>query len=187
MTKRHNMTKGERQEALEKRVASLEMAVRVSQMLLQQMGGSLQPLSRDLGELANRQRDLQYKVLAFQALTNLDAEAVNAKAEELNLKDFEEASAKEDAEKGYTSAEVIAEDSIVILSSVAEKAEKSILRSKLMVEEIGFPQLKADLLGKKRGDKISADVSGVQHEITILDIKTAPAKLEVVSSEEAKA
>ena len=181
---KHGVTKMDRIEALEKQVKNMEVALRVSQMLIQQMGGSLQPLSRDLGELANRQRELQYKSLAMQKLLELDAAKINVKAEELQLLDFEEASAKEDAEKGLSEAEVIAEDSVVVLTSVSSQAEKSILRSKLMISEIGFPQLKADLLGKKVGDKVSADIGGIQHEITILAIKSLPAKLELVTESE---
>lgn len=186
MTKRHGLTRGDRFDALERQVKDMEMAVRVSQMLLQQISNSIQPLSRDVGELANRQREVQYKVLAVQNLLSLEADKINEKAGDLQLKDFEEASAKEDLEKGYLEASLVAEDSVVILTSTAAAApEKSILRSKLLISEIGFPQLKADLVGKKVGDKVSADIGGVKHEITLLAIRATPAKLEVTTEAQA--
>jgi len=173
------LSKGERFEQLEKKVSSLEAAVRMSQMLLQQLGGSIQPLSRDFGELANRQLELQYRTLAGHHLSGLDLDTLNQKSLELRIKDFEEASAKEDAEKGYLPVDETTATSIVILTSVAAEADKSILRSKLAIAEVGFPELKANLIGKKVGDKVDADISGVKHTIEILAIRSTPEKLEV--------
>lgn len=175
MTLRKNKTKGQRFQDAEKEVQQLQMATRVSQMLIQQMGNSVQSLSKDFGEISGRQRDAQYRILAIQQLLGLDTNAINAKAEELQVKDFEEASAKEDETEGCTNADVVAEDSVVILTSkVGENG--GILRTRLKVAELGFPQLKQDLLGKKIGDTVDADISGTLHTITVLGIKTLPVK-----------
>ena len=175
MTKKHNMSKGERFELTEKKVQNLEMSQRVAQMLIQQIGNSVSPMARDVGELAGRQRELQYRLLAVQELLGLKLEDINARAETLQVKDFNETSDKEDAEKGYTVAEVVTEDSIVILTSKTDDGTGGILRSKLVVKDIGFPDLRADLLGKKVSDTLTADVNGVTHNLTILGIRNVPA------------
>jgi hypothetical protein len=174
MTLRKNMTKGERQAALEKRVSNLEMANRVAQMLLQQIGGSVSPMARDVGELSGRQREMQYRFLAIQELLSLNTDEIAKRSEALQIKDFEETSAKEDAEKGYTVGDVVTEESVVIVTSKVD-GEGGILRSKLVVKEIGFPQLRADLAGKKVGEVVEADINGTKHSITILGIRTVPA------------
>jgi hypothetical protein len=175
MTLKHNKTKGERFEALEKRVQNMEMASRITQMLVQQIGNSVSPMARDVGELAGRQREIQYRLLAIQELLGLNIDQINARSEELQVKDFEETSAKEDVEKGLNSADVVTEDSIVIFTSKTpdEEVDRGILRSKLLVKEIGFPALREDLIGKKVGDTLLTDVNGVKHSITILGVRAA--------------
>ena len=175
MTKKFNMSKGERFEVTEKKVKNLEMAQRVSQMLIKQIGESVSPMAKDVGELAGRQRELQYQLLAIRELAGLTLEAVNELAEQLQVKDFSEASDKEDAEKAYTVGEEVTDDSIVVLTSKTDTGTGGILRSKLVVKDIGFPELRKDLLGKKVGETITADVNGVIHTITVLAIRNAPA------------
>jgi hypothetical protein len=183
VTLKGNKSKGQRALETESNVKQLQMATRVSQMLVQQMGQSIQSMSKDMNELTARQRDLQYKVLAIQELTGVNADTVTERAEALQVKDFEEASAKEDAAAGATDAETVTEDSVVVLTSkVAEGG--GILRTRLNVAEIGFPQLKQDLLGKKVGDTFTADVNGTTHSITLLGIKTLPAKVQDVGQSE---
>lgn len=188
MTLKHNKTKGERFEELEKRVANVEMAGRVTQMLLQQIGQSVSPMARDVGELAGRQREIQYRLLAIQELLSLNLDTINARSEELQAKDFEETSAKEDADKGYTVGDVITDESIVIFTSKTpdEAEDKGILRSKLLVKDIGFPALREDLIGKKVGDTIETDVNGVKHAITILGVRTTPVVASAPANEPAK-
>lgn len=176
MTLKHNKSKGERFEALEKRVQNIEMASRVGQMLIQQIGNAVSPMARDVGELAGRQRELQYRLLAVQELLNLNIDQINTRSEELQVKDFEETSAKEDTEKGYDTVDTVTEDSVVIFTSKTpeEAVDKGILRSKLLVKEIGFPSLREDLIGKKVGDTLLTDVNGTKHSITILGVRYAP-------------
>lgn len=179
MTKRKNMTAAQRQQKVEKDVEQLQMATRISQMLLQQLGNSSNTLGRDLSELASRQRDNQYQFLALRELLNINLDELNKKAEELQIKDFDEASEKEDAEKDYTVADVVEEDSVVIITTkVDDDNEKSILRSKLAVSELNFPQFKEDLMGKKAGDELEADINGVKHKVTLLGIRKKPAEPE---------
>lgn len=176
MTRRKNMTKGERFESMEKRVSQLEMAGRITQMLIQQIGNSVSPMAQDLGELATRQREYLYRTLALQELLGVDLSILNTKSIDLQVKDFNESSDKEDAERGYTVTDVVTEDSVVILTSKTpnEAEDKGYLRSKLLVSQIGFPQLKTDLVGKKVGDTVEADINGVKHMITVLGVRAVP-------------
>ena len=178
MTLKGNKSKGQRALETESGLKQLQMATRVSQMLVQQMGQSVQAMSKDMNELTARQRELQYKVLAIQELTGVNVDAVTALAESLQIKDFAEASAKEDAAAGAVDAELVEEDSVVILTSSVNQGG-GILRTRLNVAEIGFPQLKQDLLGKRVGDTFPAEVNGVSHSISILGIKKLPQKLEL--------
>lgn len=173
-------SKSDRLDALEKSIKNLEVTGRIAQMLIQQVGNAVSPMTRDFGELAQRQRDAQYRMLAIQSLLGLDVNAIDQKAEELNIKDFNDTSDKEDLEKGYTLSDVVAEDSIVIITSKTpeEKEDKGILRSKLIVKNIGFPDLREQLLSKKTGDVVTTDVNGVKHEITVLGIRSVPVATE---------
>jgi hypothetical protein len=179
MTLKGNKTKGQRALEMESGVKQLQMATRVSQMLIQQMGQSVTSMSKDMNELTARQRDLQYRVLAMQELLNLNTDDVTAKAEVLQVKDFEEAASKEDAASGAYDVDEVAEECVVTLTSKVG-AGGGILRTRLNVSEIGFPQLKQDLLTKKVGDTFDADVNGAKHSITLLGIKKLPVKAEDV-------
>lgn len=176
MTKRKNMTAAQRQVKCEKDIEQLQMATRISQMLLQQIGNSSSQMGKDVSELANRQRDVQYRLLALQELSGVDSDALQSRAQELQVKDFEEASDKEDLEKGYTETDVVAEDSVVLITSEVDDGD-GILRSKLTVSDLAFPQFKDDLMGKKVGDVIDADINGTTHHVTLLGIRKKPAEV----------
>jgi hypothetical protein len=173
---RQQLTKGQRFEAMEKTLKQLQMSVQVNQMLMKQIGNTISPMQSDLQEFIGRQRELQYRVLAVQELADLDIETINAKSRELQIRDFEETSEKEDAEKGYTAADVVAEDSVITLTSTTpeEEEDKGILRSKMEYSEFNLPELKEALLGAKVGDLVDADVNGVKHKIEVLKIGTVP-------------
>jgi hypothetical protein len=145
-------------------------------MLIQQIGNSVSPMAKDVGELAGRQRELQYQLLAVRDLLGLKLEDVNARAEVLQVKDFNDASDKEDLEKNYTVGDEVTETSIVILTSKVDPDKGGgILRSKLVIADIGFPELRKDLLTKKVGDEVVADINGTKHTITVLGIRNVPA------------
>src|SRR5206468_3418799 len=88
--------------SLEADVKNTQMALRINQMMVQQLMQSNKNLSDDLGRALGLINELQYKVLAVQQVANLDTGALSKIANDLRLKDFNEASDKEDAEKGYT-------------------------------------------------------------------------------------
>lgn len=186
MTKRKNMTAGQRQQAMEKQVEQLTMATRIFQQLLQQTGTNVSAMQKDVAELANRQREMQYRFLAYQELASVSVEDINKKAEELQIKDFEDFSSKDDEEKGLTEADVVAEDSIIIFTTDAED-NKGYLRSKQSVSELAFPQMRDDLIGKKVGESIDADVNGVTHTLTVLGIRSKPAEVKDEQQEDGPA
>lgn len=163
---------------LAKRVENVEMASRISQMLLQQIGNSVNQIGADVRELANRQRDLQYRLLAIQELSGLGTDKINALAEEKQVKDFSDTSDKENEEKGYTAGDVINEDSVVVFTTEAEQTERSILRSKLALSEIALPDFREALLEKKVGDTFEAQLQGLNHKVTLLEVWQKPAEPE---------
>jgi hypothetical protein len=175
------MTNGEKFEALEQRVGQMETSHRIMQMLLQQIGNSISPMASDVQELANRQRDIQYRLLAIQTMDGKTIDQINKVSEQLQLKDFNEASMKENQEKGYVpSQEPVGEDSVVIITTTTpdEVVSKGFLRSKILVSEIGLPDLKDKMMGKQVGDKFESDVNGVKHVMEVLEILKAPKKEE---------
>lgn len=173
---------------LSKRVESLEMATRVSQMLTQQVGNSMSQLATDLREIANRQRDIQYRLLAIQEIDeNLNTEAVNELAEKKQIADFSSASLKENEDLGFTPGEVINEDSVIVFTTKTETEGKSILRSKLALTDIALPEFRESLLQKKAGDSFTADLQGVKHDVTILEVFQKPIKEEVDESNKEQA
>ena len=176
VSKGRQLSKGQRFELLEKKVQQLEMTTRVNQMMLQQVGNTMGPMQGDLSEFIGRQRELQYRVLAVQELANLETDAIEAKSLELQVRDFEETSAKEDEEKNYTPTDVVAEDTAIIVTTTTpdEEQDRGILRSKLLYSDISLPELAESLLGSKVGDTVDADINGVKHKVEVLGIRKVP-------------
>ena len=174
MTKRKGMTKAEAFKALETRVEHIEVATRVSQSLLQRFGQSFSGMETDITQLANSQREIQYKLLAITKMLEVDDNLLTAKVEELQIVDFEEASAKEDTEKLLTVIDVADEHSIIVFTSKAADEGKDILRSKVDLDSLNHPDFLENVVGKTVGDSFPTDINGVQHEITLLEIKAKP-------------
>jgi hypothetical protein len=181
MKQRRAPTKGEMAQQLKeqggdlsKRVEQMEMATRISQMRVQQVGNSISSIAADVREMANRQRDLQYRLLAVQELTGLDTSKINALSEEKQVADFTEASAKENEQLGYTPGDAIDEDSVVVFTTKTEAEGKSILRSKLPLSDIALPDFREQLLGKKAGESFESELQGVKHKVTLLEVYQKP-------------
>ena len=155
---------------------NLQMAVRIMQMSLQQLAGSYQNITNDMSRLMSVVNNLQYRAQAAQALSGLDEAALVAGADALKLKDYTDASDKEDAEKGLTPLDVVAEDSVCIITSTcdADNKDKGIFRSKFHLDTCGVPELQQKLLGCKVGDRIEATLNGTLHNVELLGIRLAP-------------
>jgi hypothetical protein len=164
----------DRVEALEKEVSNLNMAIRVSQMLLKQ---ALERL--DDSEAKNRQNlsmlnDFQYRLLGLQAATNVDISAVAKAADDLKLTDWNKASDAEDEKDNLVVVDsVSSQDNIVILTSTTPNTtpDVGIFRSRTSVSEIGNPELIDTLIGKTVGDKFEFDLNGSKHVIELLGVR----------------
>lgn len=155
---------------LQTEVANLQMAGRISQMMTQQLLQNTKNIGEDLGRAMSLISELQYKLLAVQKVSNLDITALGAVADDLRLKDFEEASSKEDASQNFTNADVVGAESTVILTSTTENGQ-GIFRSRIKLAECGVPDLIKGLDGKSVGEKVEVALNGVQHTVELLGIR----------------
>jgi hypothetical protein len=137
---------------------------------------NLQNMGQDLGKAFKIINELQYKVLAMQSVGNFDAAAMAAKADELRLNDFIEASDAEDKTGNFTVGDVVQDDSTVIITSTAGANEG--IRVKLA--ECGVPALIRDLAGKPIGTKVTCQLNGEEHVVELLGIRNPPPAVEVV-------
>ncbi len=158
-----------------------QMASRISQMMVQQLIQNSKSMGEDVSKLFQLANELQYKFLALQEVLGVDTAALNAVTARLRLKDFEEASAKEDLEKGFTAIDTVEEDSTVILTSTTGAADQGIFRSRVKLTDTGSPELIQGLMGKAVGTKCTVKLNNVDHEVELLGVrKPAP---EVVAAE----
>jgi len=165
--------------AIQTELKNSQMAARISQMMTQQIMQNIQNLSQDLGKALGLINELQYKILAVQKVAGLDTAALADIANELRLKDFNEASDKEDQEQNFTVGGVIGENSTVILTSTTPGNDAGIFRSKIKLSECGVPDLIAAFMGKEAGAKATIKLNGMDHEIEILGVRQPPPAIEV--------
>lgn len=151
-------------------LANLQMAGRISQMMIQQMMNNNKSVVEDLGRALGLINELQYKLLAVQQVSNLDVDQLSKVADELRLKDFNEASDNEDTKEGFTLADAVSPDSTVILTSEATDG-KGIFRSRIKLADCGVPALITELAGKNVGDKVTVALNGQDHAITLLGVR----------------
>lgn len=152
-------------------VQNLNMAGRVSQTLIQQLLQNNRAMSEDLGRAMGLINELQYKILAVQKTANLDVDEMTKIADDLRLKDFNEASDGEDLKENFTVTDTVEEDSTVILTSVVEGTDKGIFRSRIKLADCGVPELIKELLGKQVGTKVTVSLNNVSHIIELLAVR----------------
>lgn len=165
----------ERLRATETEMKNLQMAGRISQMMLQQLMQNMQNMSQDLGKALGLVNELQYKILAVQKVANLDVAQLNGIANEMRLKDFNEASDKEDQTGNFTIGDTVDENSTVILTSKTEDPDRGIFRSRIHLSQCGVPDLIKAFMGRPAGAKALVNLNGVEHEIELLGIRQPPA------------
>ncbi len=153
---------------------NLQMAVRVMQIMNQQLATNFQNMQNDITRLMGVVNNLQYKSGALQSVLGVDESALNAKADSIKLEDYNKASDKEDLEKGLTVIDTVEENSVCIVTSTCEDKDKEIFRSKFVLKDSGVPELQEKLLGKKVGEKVEVSLNGVVHTIELLGIRRAP-------------
>lgn len=159
-----------------------EMANRITQMMVQRLLENGKKMDQDLGRALHLVQELQYKFLAVQQATGLKVEDLNKIANDLRLKDFEEASAKTDAAEGFTVVDTVEEDSTVILTSTTAETDAGIFRSRIKLTDTGVPELIQAFMGKTVGTKADVPLNGVVHTVELLGVRK-PAAVAAASEE----
>lgn len=178
-------TKAETIQSLAKEVSNMQMAGRVTQMMVQSLMQNMQNMSKDLGKSFGIINELQYKILAMQSIGNFDMDAMAKKADELRLNDFIEASDAEDKAGNFTIADKVQEDSTVIITSTTPSADGTgLFRSRIKLAECGVPALIQGLTGQGVGAKVECKLNGEDHVVELLGIRNPPPAVEVVQPAE---
>lgn len=168
-------TNSERVAKLEIELQNMQMAGRVTQMLVQQVVQNMQNMGQDLGKAYGIINELQYKVLAMQNLGSFDKEALAKKVEELRLNDFVEASDAEDKRDGLSLGDIVLpESTVIITSTVSDNSEAGIFRSRIKLADCGVPSLIEGLTGKQVGEKVACQINGQEHTVELLGIRNPP-------------
>jgi len=168
--------------AIAKELENLSMAGRISQMMTQQLMQNMKTMGEDLSRSMNLISELQYKILAIQKVANLDVEAMNKVANDQRLVDFNEASDREDKERGFTVGEKVNEQSVIVLTSTTEEKDRGIFRSRLKLAECGVPDLIAAFMGREVGAKAIVTLNGLEHEVELLAVRQPPAAADVATA-----
>lgn len=172
-------SKAEQLESLDKELKNLQMAGRVTQMMVQKMMQNMQTLGQDLGKAFATINELQYKLLAMQSVGNFDMKAMQVKAEELRLNDFIEASDAEDKQGNFTIGDKVQENSTVIITSTTSD-DTGIFRSRIKLSECGVPALIQGLMDQSIGTKVTCKLNDIDHVVELLGIRNPPAATQVV-------
>lgn len=172
-------TNAQRIRELDVTLKNMQVSGRISQMMIQQTMQNFRDLSQDLGKAYNIINELQYRILAMQSLGNFDIDALSKKANELRLKDFNDASDAEDLKSNFTVGDVVEKDSTVIITSVSPGVDAGIFRSRIKLADSGVPELIDGLMGKPVGTKVKCELNGVEHEVELLGIRNPPPQVAV--------
>ncbi len=168
------LNKTEAIQSMDKKLSNLEMAGRVSQMMIQQVVQNVQSMSQDLGKAFATINELQYKILAMQSVGNFDMKAMQTKAEELRLNDFIEASDAEDKQGNFSIGDKVQDSSTVIITSTTTADGAGIFRSRIKLAECGVPDLIKGLTGQPVGTKVACKLNGADHMVELLGIRNPP-------------
>lgn len=167
-------SKKEQMNELKVELANLQMAGRVSQMMVQKLMENLRNMQSDLGFALNQLQDLQYKHNAAMKLLKVSDAELEAVANETRLVDFNESAAKSDVKENLVVADVVGQDSTVTITSESKDEagnDAGIFRSRIKLSESGVPDLITQLTGKKVGDKVTVKLNGMDHNVELLAIR----------------
>lgn len=160
---------------LEVALQNTQMALQVSQTMIKHMLDQFKATQNDLSSTMGMLNDFQYRTLAMLDIGNFDRQAIEKRAEELKLVDFDNASSREDSLKGYITDNdgLVTENSIITITShTPDLAEdQGIFRSKFPMSECLNPTLRQKLLGLRVNDTVEAEFNGAKHQITVLSVK----------------
>ena len=166
-------SKKEAFQKLETELANTQMANRISQAMLKQVMNNMKNMTDDLNVAIQKQYDLEYRFSAMRKMTGLSEDDVVALANQQRLVDFDEASAKTNEKENLQVAEIVGEDSTVVIKSTAadvDGKDRGIFRSRLKLSECGVPDFIKAMQGKKVGDIVETKLSGLDHQVELLSI-----------------
>lgn len=168
---------------LQTELQNVSMAVRIMQVTMQQLLGSVQKNDMDVARSLEVANELQYRVLALLKLSGTDVAALDAAASEIKLNDYNEASDKEDSDKNYTVVnEALTENHVAIVTTKCLTAkEKSIFRAKFRIMDLTDPKVRELLVGAVIGSKVVINLNGLDHELEILGVRRLPAQEQPVA------
>ena len=169
---------------LQTTVSNLQQAVRISQMMQQHLVQNFQRMDEDMGKTMTLLNETQYRSLAMLKSGSFDLDKIDQLAEELKLKDYNDASDKEDKEKNYTTIDTVTKDDIAIITSSTESGEGEIFRSKFKLGQAGLPELVEKLDGKKVGETVEVTIAGTVHKVTLVGARREPPKAEQTETSE---
>lgn len=164
---------------LEVQLKNSQMAQQISQAMIRQLMQNMQNMESDLKKAFNVIAELQYKVLAIQDVSGLSVVDLNAKAQDMQLKDFNEASDVEDVKEALVVGDKVQDNSVVVLTSTTSTADAGIFRSRIKLADCGNPALIKAFAGASVGAKAKTVLNGVEHEIELLGIRN-PAPLPTI-------
>lgn len=174
----------ERIAALEKNAETLSMGVRVSQMLIKQITEQFQHVQQQLYIKTSAVNDLQYRLLALQAVTGVDLNKVQSEADRLKIEEWNKASNEDSLAKGLVAvSEVLDEESIVVFTSSTPELpeDRGVFRSKVRLIELGSKEATTTFKGKKVNDQFEVVLADQKHLVTLLEVYSAPELQEVAS------
>lgn len=163
---------------------NLQMAGRVSQMMIQQLLTNIKSMGEDLGYALNQVSDLQYKQTALMKYLKCDVSALDKIANDQRLVDFDKGAADQDIKDVLVSAVAVSVDSTITLASEAKDEsgnDRGIFRSRIKLAESGSPDLIAQLTGKTVGSKVQVKLNGIDHVVELLSIRNPTTPVEVMA------
>ena len=153
---------------------NLNMANRISQMMIQQLVQSNRNQGEDLNRLMNLVNELQYKLLAMQQTGPFEIAKLSEIANSMRLKDFNEASDTQDKQGNFQVADIVGENSTVLLTSTTAtngEEDKGIFRSHVKLSDCGVPELISGLAGQPVGTKVTVTLNGQAHVVELLGVR----------------
>ncbi len=169
-------TKADQLAELQKVAETTAQSLQLTQQYLGQFVQRSQKLEQDLGMALGAINDLQYRLAAVTELTGFTEQNVTVKADTNKLADYEAQAAKADAAAGLLVGDVVTENSILTVSSIAPADQtKNVFRSRFRVSETGSQDMISKFVGHRAGDQVEVMVGPLLHKFTIHSVREDPA------------
>lgn len=175
-SKKRSKTATARVADLEREVANLTMAVRVSQALIKQLVEQIKPMQEDLTRFYSALNDVQYKTSALlSSVPGVSRQQIASVADQLKLIDWQQSSDKDDELRGLVPADsVTSDEDVVIIASTTpdEEEDRGIFRSKSPLKEISNEDIAKGFLNKSVGATVETNINGSRHVVELIGVRT---------------